>query len=444
MLAATNNSSTEMASAKRHSVGMLARWGHLPFLAYLASANLPLNYKLEASKQAFTSEVHEATLATTSSANSLNSITYVIVLLAIYLAAGAMVLRKPKQTLALCLRQWPLIGTLLLAMVSILWSHTPEKALINTVHYTGALLLALAAALHYRTQPWHMPRDIGGVLGVNIAVQLLAVAALPTYAIDWFGRWQGLTGNPNTLGVLALFTFWANTATLLYGQPDKYRLHLAGAALAAIAMIGANSVTSMTCALLAVSLIFALTRAGWTLRLIKWIAFSAILVGLPLALLFWQTGLDTAGLFGLAGRSGDISGRTDLWRDGFAAFVQQPWLGWGFDDNAYLIEITGFPFTSYHNGYLDAAVHLGIAGLLLLALSLLYWARDLKSAARLGRQMIPFSVPFVFAMLIHNITEAWLTSSRNPFWMIFLALVFLGACRRPSTSAEIGVNNERP
>jgi hypothetical protein len=46
--------------------------------------------------------------------------------------------------------------------------------------------------------------------------------------------------------------------------------------------------------------------------------------------------------------------------------------------------------------------------------------------------MIPFSLPFLVAMLIYNLMEATLVTPRNEIWVIFLAIIFLGGCTKKS------------
>jgi len=410
------------------------RWGSLPLLAWLFFNGLPFSYKLEPARQPFISEVYERTLEASASTNSLNSTFAVLLLAAIYGCAGWMLLKKPKTAASLLWQQWPLLLFMLLIGASAAWSYNTEKVIMSFVHSVGVLLVALAAAVRYRTDPWLLPKQVGYVLGASIVLQIGAVLLMPSYAIDWFGRWQGLTTHPNTLGALAISTMWANAAVVLGLPQERQRwLHALLAVLAAFALVGANSVTSMIVSGCSVVMMYALTRrekggiVGWGL-LVGGLALAMLLVLIGLLLL--GNVLEWSSLLGLFGRSGDFSGRTFIWADAVKAISQHPWLGWSFDGNAYLIKTTGMPYLTYHNGYLDLLVGGGVIALSLIFLLLATWGRDFSRASRLAQEILPFSVPYVLALLLYNLTESSLAAPRNQMWVICITLILLGACRK--------------
>jgi exopolysaccharide production protein ExoQ len=417
------------------------RWGSLPLLVWLFINALPLSYKLEPARQPFISEVYERSLETSATTNSLNSAFAVLLLAAIYGCAGWMLLKKPKTAISLLWKQWPLLLFLLLIAVSVAWSYNTEKVIMSFVHSAGVLLVALAAAVRYRTDPWLLPKQVGYVLGASMVLQVGAVLLMPSYAIDWFGRWQGLTTHPNTLGALALSTVWANAAVILGMPQDRHRwLHALLALLAVLVLVGTNSVTSMIVSGSVVVVMYALTRQekggiiGWGLLIV---GLAMVILSVLVGLLLLGNVLQWSSLLGLFGRSGDFSGRTFIWADAAKAIAQHPLLGWSFDGNAYLIQTTGMPYLSYHNGYLDLLVGGGVIALGLFFLLLATWRRDMNLSSRLGREILPFSAPYMLALLVGNLTESSLAAPRNQMWVIFITLLLLGACRK-STRVQVG------
>jgi len=426
--------------------GVVNRWGSIPFLLWIATAGMPLQRTLEVSQPIWTSEVHASTMAATSSASTLNSIPFALFLLTLYTCAGLMVMSKPKTVFSMLSRQWPLLLLLLFVAASIVWSHNREKVLMNTVHNIGTLLITLAAALRYRKEPWLLPRHIGYVLGANIALHLLAVITLPSYAIEWDGRWRGLTGQANGLGAIGLCAFWANTVTLIGTRNDRYHLHLVFAICAAIAMLGANSMTSVLSSCCALVLI--LTFTGRTTRYRSGLriflgGLSVMFLVLAVGVMFLGNAMDMGKLLGMAGRSGDFTGRTEIWIAALKAIGARPWVGWGFDDNAYLIQTTDMPYTTYHNGYLDLMVRGGMIALGLCALLLVKWLLELKRTAYVGIEILPFAIPFILSMLVYNSTEATLVMPRDQMWLIFLVILFLGTCKRWPTSRPMILRRKR-
>jgi exopolysaccharide production protein ExoQ len=410
---------------------IIKRWGAVPLLCWLAVVGMPLQRKLEVSQPVWTPDMFASTLAATSMGSSLQSIPFAVFMAAIYVGAGLMVMKKPKIALSILLRQWPLLLLLLFVATSMIWSDSKGKSLINLMNNLGVVLATLAAAMRYRGEPWLLPKHLAYVLGANVAVHLLSVILLPSFAIEWEGRWRGLTGQANELGGISFCAFWANVAVLIGRKNTSYRLHLFLAVCAAAAMLGANSMTSIIsslCALL-ITAVMAWNRSQYGgKRLFVSVLGTAILAAI-LGLLFLVNGINLDKLFGLAGRSGNFTGRTDIWMLAIDAIVASPWVGWGFDGNNYLIKISGMPFTSYHNGYLDLLVCGGGIGLGLFFLLLGNWFYQVRKRSRIGSDIAPFAIPFVASMLIYNLTEANLVAPRNHMWIIFLAILLLSVCK---------------
>ncbi|NMM28219.1 MAG: O-antigen ligase family protein [Glaciimonas sp.] len=413
--------------------GFINRWGAVPFLCWIAVVGMPLQRSLEVSQPVWMADVYASTLAATSNTSSLQSIPFVLFMAGIYLCAGLLVLGKPKTAFSILRRQWPLLLLILFVVASMLWSPNKEKVLMNVVHNLGGLLVTMAAALRYRATPWLLPKHIGYVLGFNIVVHLASILLLPSFAIEWDGRWRGLTGQANELGAIAFCTFWANAAVLIGTRKDKYHLHLVLAGCAAAAMLGANSMTSIISSICALAMIYVVAGTNSRYRIGERLfigGFGMIVLVAAVGVMFLGNAMDIGKLLGLAGRSGDFTGRTEIWLEAIKAIVGRPWVGWGFDDNAYLIKTTGMPYTTYHNGYLDLMARGGIIALGLFFLLLGNWLLQVTNRTRVGSDIVPFAIPFIGSMLIYNLTEATLVAPRDQMWLILLVILFLGGCRK--------------
>ncbi len=412
----------------------------LPLLVLLASSGLPVNYTLGPSRTMLVADVADMTAAAASSANTLSSTANLLLLGSLYACSACMLLARPRSVGLVLGRNWPLLLMMLLLAASAGWTYLPEKVAMNVVHNLGVILIALAAALHYRHQVNALPRDIGLVLGANLALQVAAVLLVPAWAVDWQGRWQGLTVHPNTLGALGFTTFWANASALaVNGQlrSGVGRLHLAGCVLAVMAMAGADSVTSKMCA--AAALLLVLGMRYLTRRQAKRRLYIGIMLGGTLGFLLFRllgSAIDVGWLLALLGRDSKLTGRDDVWRDAYQAIGMHPLLGWGFDDHAYLIASAGMPYSSYHNGVLDLAVNGGVVAVLLLALLFANWALQHLRRGLLAARCAPFSLAFVLPYMLHNMAEASYVSPRGQMWVLFLALLFVGACKLPPTGVR--------
>lgn len=419
----------------------IKRWGSVPLLCWLAVVGMPLQRKLEVSQPVWTPDMFASTLAATSTASSLQSIPFALFMVSIYVSAGLMVVKKPKIALSILLRQWPLLLLLLFVAISMLWSDSKEKSLINLINNLGIVLATLAAAMRYRGEPWLLPKHLAYVLGANVVLHLLSVFLLPSFAIEWEGRWRGLTGQANELGGISFCAFWANVAVLIGHKNTSYRLHLFLAVCAAAAMLGANSMTSIIsslCALL-ITAVMAWNRSQYGGKRLFVSVFGAAILVAAVGGSFLGNGINLDKVFGLAGRSGNFTGRTEIWMLAIDAIVASPWVGWGFDGNNYLIKISGMPYTSYHNGYLDLLVCGGAVGLGLFFLLVGNWFYQTRKRSRIGSDIAPFAIPFVISMLIYNLTEANLVAPRNHMWIIFLVILFLSVCKiRPQLPINYG------
>jgi O-antigen ligase len=406
------------------------RWKAWPFLLLMLSSGLPLNYTLEAARPMTVAEVAEFTQAASSDGNVGNSLLFVLFLGGLYVSSAWMLMKRPKAVGSILHQQWPLALMLIYTAISVTWSYEQTKVLTNIIHSTGLVLMAMAAAMYYRHDPWLFPRQMGYVLGINMIIQVLAVLVVPAYAIDWQSRWHGLTPHPNTLGAMALTTLWANAAVIICKKYDKIFWHVLFSLAAVVAMIGADSVTSMMTSLAVVMFIFffqQLNKRGAG----KNFYVSLFVVGILCISIFILVGnaVDLGGVFKMFGRDTELTGRTSIWESAFQAIQTHPLLGWSFDDHAYLIQ-KGMQYPSYHNGYLDIAVSGGIVAVVLMFFLLITWAAAFAKPSRIAAQIAPFSASYVLAYLIHNLTESSLIAPRGQLWQIFLVLVFIGTCKK--------------
>jgi O-antigen ligase len=394
------------------------------------SSGLPLNYTLEPARPMTVEELAQVTQAATSDANFANSLLFVLFLGGLYFVSGWMLLRRPKSAGSILWQQWPLAFMLVFIAVSVTWSFDKSKVMTNIIHNTGIVLITLAAAMYYRHDPWRLPRQLGYVLGLNMLIQIAAVILIPSYAIDWQSRWHGLTTHPNTLGAMALTTLWANAAVLICKKYDKAFKHVLFSIAAIVAMVGADSVTSMTtslCVVFFTFLIYHLNKRGANKHF--YVSMFVVAILCISILILVGNAIKLGGLFAMFGRDSDFTGRTSIWASAIKAIQAHPLLGWSFDDHAYLIQ-KGMEFPSYHNGYLDIAVSGGAVSVILMLFLLLTWGVLFAKPSRIAQQIAPFSGSYVIAYLIHNLTESSLIAPRGQLWQIFLVLVFLGTCKK--------------
>jgi O-antigen ligase len=172
-----------------------------------------------------------------------------------YLAAAALCLRRPQQLAQVAVDHWALFVLLIWLGLSALWGANAQQALMIWIQLVGSLAFAASVTIFLYRDPYAVLRIIAIALAFSMAVNVLAVFAVPSLSLTDTGRWAGVTGNPNYLGSLAGVAALTAIVTLSESR-DWLRKGLFGLAslLSIFVMLQADSMTS---------LVALLTALGW-------------------------------------------------------------------------------------------------------------------------------------------------------------------------------------
>lgn len=293
---------------------------------------------------------------------------------------------------------YPLLAFLALALASIAWSYYPGASAIGITLQFVTTLVALPIAL---LLDWpQLLAVIGRALRIILALSLLFELVvgvvvrrpvLPLWvdyggadvpdAFYWTraelftgGRIQGIVGNANTLGMLALL------ALIVFGiQLASRRVErapgIAWLALAALTIALTRSATvtvaiAGVAAVLAALLLVRLTTTPRVRAVVVATFAAASVIGTAFVAIFGR------GLLGLLGKSEDLTGRLDIWDAVIALAQQRPAFGWGWvsywapwvEPFSDLAIRKGVRYLQAHNAWLDVWLQLGIVGVVILAL----------------------------------------------------------------------------
>lgn len=403
-------------------------WGGLPLLLMAFLYGLPVGRELAPAIERLAGDLHTATLERVSTAGYDKTLVVVFVFGSLYLLSAIATWRWRVLTLPLIKRQWPLAALTVFVGASALWAYSPDKAIMNFGHSMGVLLVAVAAVLRYRDEPLLFVSHLGFALGLNIILQALAVAALPSISIEYDDRWRGLTTNSNTLGSIAYCAIWANGLVMLYFRDKKRKISLIFLAFAVVVLLGSQSKTSLLCAILSIGLGVALYRLKQRPHTrLNYLVFAsfAFLVAILLCFEINCFELGPSAINNYLGRSGDFSGRTEIWRLAFDLFLKSPWVGYGFDDNSRMILSGDFRHISFHNGFLDLAVRGGFLAIVLFFIILKRLIAITFTAFDYNKQILPAFLPFILTLLLYNQMETTLVAPRNLIWLIFIVIALL-------------------
>lgn len=283
-------------------------------------------------------------------------------------------------TASLLWSAWP--GTTALTLL-LLYITTVQALFVGTVLTWAELVRAVASALKW-------------VIGLSLAFELwvslfIGGPLLPGFIVPsepaadpilyWSrdnlfdgGRIQGIMGNANLLGSVALLAVIVFAVRLGARAPRRVTLWI-WIAVSAYLLVRSSSATAFVAgAMVVVVLVTALLmrrarRPGERTR--YYIAYAVIAIGGGITL--W-TLRET--IFGALGRDSDLTGREQIWEQVLARANEHPVIGWGFatpwlpSDPAFdrWIVDHGQTVMQAHNVWVDVYLQLGAIGVALLGL----------------------------------------------------------------------------
>ncbi len=238
------------------------------------------------------------------------------------------------------------------------------------------------------------PKPLKNMLGMICLI--LALGA------EWrlMGEFQGRHGNHKTGPRIAQITLFAMALWLLWI---------------------ANSVTSLSCFLMASGLIVVTRRPGVARNRAVIHLLVVVLVVVALSALFLDAG---AGLVKSVGRDPTLTGRTGLWKQlismspnallgaGYESF----WLGKRLEQ---LWSVFRWHPNEAHNGYLEVFLNLGWIGLGLLAMVIVTGYRNVVQVLRRDREIGRLKLAYFIVGVTYSFTEAGFRMM-SPIWVFFL------------------------
>ncbi len=315
-------------------------------------------------------------------------------------------------------------------IASVGWSIDANVSAARVFHLVGSSIIAiyLGFMVPLATILSVMSWVLGGILLASIGT----VVALPALGIEQYEGaqvWRGIMTSKNTLG------FWAAVGFLLYVSQWS-RAHTSTGRLTCIVM----AVLSIACLYFSKSAtsLLALVVGGtaalyfyvtyrFQLGFVRMVAMALLFTGLVVVAIL---NIDTAEL---VGRSGDLTGRGEVWQQTWNLILQKPLTGYGYgsiwnpNDATVWIQqkLTDFTWIVYHahNGFLQIASELGLPLATLAVLMVVQQLIEIFYCQYQRQQAgVLFVLGFVIAYLVSNYSEARFLVNRELYWMLFLAL----------------------
>jgi len=386
-------------------------------------------------------------------------------------AASLVILIQARQHWSIGGLPYPFIVFMALATVSLGWSQYPAASALGLLTTWLTVLGALALAVSFTWQ--ELLNGMARVIRVLITLSLLfefVVATIvrapilpwtaqpevavpgydtPPLMLYWSrndlfetlddGRIQGIVGNANHLGFLALLGLIAFSIQWATGNAGK-RWSIIWITLAALTLFLTRSATvSVALAAAVVTLLGLLlirsrhTERARRLTAVGFVAISVAGAGAAFAL------RDT--IFGLLGKSSDLTGRAEIWQSVIALAEQRPAFGWGwisfwmpwvepFKDR---VVRNGVVQVQAHDAWLDVWLQLGYIGVFVFAALVIStlvraWLAAIDRPQRIPAVMEPYSalsllpVLLMVALVVQSIPESRLLGEYGLALLVIIAV----------------------
>ncbi|MCD2448858.1 hypothetical protein GO003_000385 [Methylicorpusculum oleiharenae] len=368
-----------------------------------------------------------------------SSIINQITLTLAYTTALILILKQHGLLPYILKRAIPLCALFLFTLISFYWSYFPSKVFISFIHNVGLSLIAICMAIYLLSNKNNFFKLLLIILMLYIFTSIIVTIYMPhigvmtssnIYDISLIGRWRGLTGHPNSLGIICLFTTWVCSCALFKSKNNKWVYFLAVVSLAGTfyCLHKADSMTSLILSIalvLGISGFYLINSSSRNTKLIKTLSCVFLfIIGIFFIYIQHPEIFTVKFFFHLIGRNENLSGRTSLWEIGLKGHEAKPILGWSFDNLRSFMSTYKLGYGQLHNGYLDLLVRGGYISIFLLILIILQLFLRIIKEAMDNNQDYPIVLSLITVVLIHNITEASILSNSSLTWLMFLISYF--------------------
>jgi exopolysaccharide production protein ExoQ len=343
----------------------------------------------------------------------------------------ALILRRPRLLLRhIASAPWLILPGLLalLAIASAAWSLDPLLTLRRAVPFAIAGLFGLwfatrfSPARQFAILRFAMIALAFGTIAIVLLTPSVGLDHTPGHGSDW----QGVFTQKNACGRIMVLA----TAVVLCGERRSLLRPSRLAALAlfvfVLVMSGSRGAWMIEAALVLLWLLLAFARrAGQRVRLVLAVAAPVASLALGAILI-----LGFQAFAPLIGRDVTLTGRTAIWAQVAHFIAQRPLFGYGYDafwrgmqgPSLQVAAAVHFVVAHAHNGFLEIALELGVAGLLLFILSWLHgWGALWPLWQRGDIDRIAWPLAILVLIALCDLDENTLLIYNGLFWTLYVA-----------------------
>ena len=336
-----------------------------------------------------------------------------------------------KRTVYILLSNPLLMATSVLISSSFFWSFSRGDSLRGGIFATFNMLFAVYLAGRYTLK--QQITMLSYVLLTIAVLNFVFVYAFPQYGIMGGpvhpGAWRGVFTHKNGAGRLMVLSCGV-MFTMFNEVKNKHQklMYIVGFILSFLMIYKSGSGGALVNSffILTIIVIIQVFKSETRKLSLAIIFLAATTVFISLAYVPIMTFA-----LGLIGKDPTLTGRTDIWEYIYTMIGYQPALGYGVGGfwhgekgaSLYVIQRAGWMVPDAHQGFLDAALQIGIIGVSML--SLVLWQTLLRGLARvrLFRTWIS-SWPAVYMLYISlvNMSESSLLAPNSIFWILICSM----------------------
>jgi len=332
----------------------------------------------------------------------------------------------PRQIYRAAIRNPFVLGVVVIAALSILWSVDPATSIRRTFAFGMWTLFGYYLAARYRTvELLHL---LAIALGLLAVMSLASAIAVPDYGREVGfdnGAWRGVFTTKNTLGEMMLL------AAVVFGILAKGGGRLRWPAICGLLLaVPLIYFAKATAALLIVFVLLFTIPVVLTFR--KNNAAAALLLCLMLAVSAAASVviMEQDAVLSVLGKDATLTGRTVLWAAVVPRIEERPVLGYGYDafwvstgvESQRVRTAVGWDTPHSHNGLLDTWLDLGLIGVLsLLAAYILALRRSWIALRSTGGVDGVWAMAFLVMLFLGNTTESSVSQSFL-IWTVFVTV----------------------
>ena len=303
------------------------------------------------------------------------------------------------------------------------WASVPFTAFQKSVSYGLVFFLVPLVFLKVSDNNRKFQLELVYALTVILSAGLLIHLVNPNFT-SLVGRYRGLLGNPNGLGIFltVLFAIYYPIQRHFKIRTEQPRFHYYFIAVFLFSLILTGSRT----ALIAILLFYLFNRLRYLSNAFTIIVFIVLVSSYEYLLLQLPAVVSFLGLeeYLRIDTLEEGSGRFVAWNFAWQHVQEVFFAGGGYGHTEYVFKLFSDQLSrlghqgNAHNSYLTIWLDTGLIGIVLFGIGLV---RSIVRAIKTSS----FTLPIVYAVLFSTYFESWLSASLNPFTSLFLIALAL-------------------